>query len=371
MSPPRSARPKPFSLDKIKCRIVSGPHPDDPNRWYWQAVTYGDGEQRTIWTGWGSVEEVKAALAPLLMGMQAAPSRREDRVSTVQDLLEVWLAWQLGQPNLSEGRKLNSKKEAEHVAAVIGDVLILRLDTTTLTEYQRVRLREGASTGVIRNEISTVIQAWNWGGERGLAPERRLRRPRLQHKSVRNDYVPDLVEFWKAVDALPDSRPWARTMLLLLGATGARPSEIAALTWEDIHWRRRTVRLDGKTGKRLAVVSQEVLDELAPHRPDPATGRVLSVSLTTARVDIRKILRDACVAANVTPFLPMSIRKMVENAMFDAGADPGVVSRQLGHTPEVSLRHYRRAKSARVDEVLARAGIGTRPDGNCIGSAET
>ncbi len=363
-------RPKPFALDNIKCRVVRGPHRDDGGSWYWQALVYEDSRQITVWRGWATAEEAKAALAPLLMGMQAAPSKRADRVSSVRDLLEVWLAWQLDQPHLSEGRKANSKKEAQHLAVVIGDVLIVRLDTTVLEEYQRVRLREDASTGVIRNDISTMIQAWNWGGERGLAPDRRLRRPRLKHKPKRIDYVPDAVEFWKAVDAVPDRRSWARTMLLLMGATGARPGEIATLAWEDIHWRRRRVRLDGKTGERLASVQQAVLEELAAIQPDPATGRVLPVSVTTARVDIRKILREACEAAGVPRFLPKQVRTMVENAMFDAGADPGVVSQQLGHTPEVSLRHYRKAKAKRVEEVMEGAGIGIRPGGNVLSMAE-
>ena len=88
-------RPKPFALDEIKCRVVRGPHRDDPNRWYWQAVTYNDKQKNTVWTGWGTVAEVRAAVAPLLMGLEVAPANRDDRVNTVQDLLEVWLAWQL------------------------------------------------------------------------------------------------------------------------------------------------------------------------------------------------------------------------------------------------------------------------------------
>ena len=290
-------------------------------------------------------------------------------MESVKDLMETWLAWQLGQP-VSEARKDNSKKEARHLVTVIGDVLISRLNTTTLGEYQRVRLLQAASTGTVRNEISTMIQAWAWGGERGLAPKERLRRPQLKHKPSRTDYEPDAVEFWKAVDAVHEGRAWARTMLLLMGATGARPGEIATLRWEDIRWRRRKIRLDGKTGVRLASVQQAVLDELAPAKPNPATGRILPVSATTARTDIRKILRKACENAGVPRFLPKQIRTMVENAMFDAGADPGVVSQQLGHTPEVSLRHYRKAKAKRVEEVMEGAGIGIRPGDNVLSLAE-
>lgn len=367
MSPRKSSgRPKSFSLDQIKCRVLRDPKASDPSRWYWQAVRYEGGVQVHVWAGWATAEEVRKALAPILLGLQAAPSKPEDRMETLKDLLETWLAWQLGQPHLSEGRKANSRKEAQHLVSIIGDVVIVRADTTTLEEYQRVRLREGAATGVIRNEISTMIQAWAWGGERNLAPDRRLRRPRLKHKARRIDYVPDAVEFWKAVDAVPEDRAWARTMLVLMGATGARPGEIAALTWDDIHWRRRTIRLDGKTGERLASVQKSVLDDLEAIKPDPAVGRILPVAISTARIDIRKILRKACEDAGVPRFLPKQIRTMVENAMFDAGADPGVVSAQLGHTPEVSLRHYRKAKAKRIEEVMEGAGIGVRPGGNVV-----
>ena len=366
-----SGRPKPFTLDRIKCRVLRGPHRDVPERWYWQAVRYEDGEQVHVWAGWATSDEARTALAPLLLGLQAAPSKPKDRMDTLKDLLETWLAWQLEQPHLSEGRKDNSKKEARHLVTVIGDVLIPRLNTTTLEEYQRVRLRQGTSTGTIRNEISTMIQAWAWGGERGIAPKERLRRPRLRHVPKRDDYLPDMVEFWKAVDAVSETRPWATTMLILMGATGARPFEIANALWEHVHWRRRTIRVLGKGRTwRDASVAQEVLDHLEAIKPENASGRILPVSVTTARVDIRKILREACEAAGVRRFLPKQIPTMVENAMFDAGADPGVVSRQLGHTPEVSLRHYRKAKARRVEEVMEGAGIGVRPGGNVVSLAE-
>ncbi|MCK6572708.1 hypothetical protein L6V77_16645, partial [Myxococcota bacterium] len=69
-------------------------------------------------------------------------------------------------------------------------------------------------------------------------------------------------------------------------------------------------------------------------------------------------------------FPPKQIRTMVDNTLFDMGADPGVVSAQLGHTPEVSLRHYRQVKAKRVEEVIEKAGLGVRPDGNVVSLAQ-
>jgi hypothetical protein len=192
-------------------------------------------------------------------------------METLKDLLETWLAWQLGQPHLSEGRKCNSRNEAQHLVSVIGDVVIIRANTTTLEEYQRVGLREGASTGVIRNEISTMIQAWASGGARNLAPGRRLRRPRLKHKARRIDYVPDAVEFWKAVDVVPDDRAWARTMLVLMGATGARPGEIAG----PQDGRERRVRRRSGSWRRVGAARPHARGVAPPltGRPGPSASR--------------------------------------------------------------------------------------------------
>jgi len=158
-------------------------------------------------------------------------------------------------------------------------------------------------------------------------------------------------------------------MLILMEATGARPGEIAALEWDDVNWERRAVRLDGKTGERWVKIPKVTLDELAQDAPRHGHGRVLPVTATTARGTIRKILRKACDDAGVRRFCPKQIRTMVENALFDAGADPGVVSAQLGHTPEVSLRHYRAAKSRRVEDVMEAAGLGVRPGSNVVSLA--
>ncbi len=142
------------------------------------------------------------------------------------------------------------------------------------------------------------------------------------------------------------------------------------LRWEDIYWQRRKLLLDGKTGERLGSVSQAVIDELAAIKPKNASGRVLPVSVSTARTDIRKVLKAACKEAGIPYFPPKQIRTMVDNTLFDMGADPGVVSAQLGHTPEVSLRHYRQVKAKRVEEVIEKAGLGVRPDGNVVSLAQ-
>jgi len=350
-----------MQIGPLRVRAIRGPR--DDGSWYYRAERYRDNSSETVWTGWATVERVTRILAGLVADdrLEEAPASRGEHLDTVKDLLEVWLAWQVGRSDLSPHTSRNSIKAAKHVAALMGGLLLVRLQKSSLEDYQNSRLREGAATGTIRNEISTIIQAWRWAMERryvsGLPPKR----PKLKHKPKITRYVPSTEEFWAVVDAIPESRPWAVTMLMLMEATGARSGEVASLTWADIRLERGLVRLCGKTGERWVSLPSPVKAMLAEMHMPGATGRILSVSPLSAVKDLRVLLVDACPLAGVPYFPPKQVRTMVENRLFDAGADPGVVSKQLGHTPEVSLRHYRDASSHRVQEVVQQAGLGVRP----------
>jgi integrase len=365
------ARPKPYQVGPVRVRAIRGPRAD--GAWYFRAERYRDGGSETVWTGWGTVERVTRVLAGLVADdrLDEPPEHRSEHLDTIRDLMEVWLAWQVGRGDLSPHTVRNSIKAAKHVVALLGGLLLVRLQKSSLEDYQRSRLREGAATGTVRNEISTIIQAWRWAMERSLVTGMPPRRPKLKHKPALTRYVPSPEEFWAVVDAIPDTRPWAVTMLTLMEATGARPGEVASLCWGDVRLDRGLVRLSGKTGERWVTLPQPVQVMLSGMHHPGATGRLLPVSPLTAVKDLRVLLVDACEAAGVPYFPAKQVRTMIENRLFDCGADPGVVSKQLGHTPEVSLRHYRAATTRRVQEVVELAGLGVRPapepdDGNVV-----
>lgn len=359
-----NSRPKPFEVYPLRVRVVRGPRAED-GAWYFRAERYIDGRSVDVWSGWGHRDDVARHIATLVAeGRDDEPQgRRNDRVETVEDLLEFWLSAQLGRP-ISDHTKRNNIKAAKHLVRRLADKAVARLNTATLqTYYDERRTQDGAASRTVGNEVSTVIQAWNWarGQEHPLVPDRQLKRPLIRHRDRLTRYLPDTDEFWAVWNAVPESQQWAKTMLILMEATGARSGEIADLTWSDINWRRKQVRLDGKTGERWIRLAERALDWLRPIRPRRAVGRVLTVTRTTAVKTLRVVLVNACEVAGVRYFSPKQIRAMVENRPYDAGGDPDVVSQFMGHTPEVSLRNYRKAKKRRVDEVLLAAGIGDRP----------
>ena len=360
-----NTKPRPFSLDDIHVRVVRGPHRDHADRWYWQARQTLAGERHVVWTGWGTLDQVKVALAPLVAGQR--PARADDSVERVRDLLEVWLAWQLDRAAISPARKLNSEKECRHLAQHLGDVYLHRLNRDIIHDgLQEPALAAGLATGTVRNCISTLLQAWRWAQSptRDLVPPTRLERPTLRQRAKRSRHLPTQADFWAALEQIPVERDWVRIVMLVIGSTGCRVQGIATATWGDLHEERQTITLTEKGhDSREAMIPEATIAELLAFKPAGARPAhpIIDRALNTIRTDTRKIWRQACEDAGVRYAPPSKVRTMVENLLFDAGADPGVVSAQLGHTPEVSLRHYRAASAARVSGVMAAAGLGPRP----------
>lgn len=370
----RTTKPRPISLDDIHVRVIRGPHRDHADRWYWQARQTNGGKRELVWSGWGTADEVKVALAPLVAGQR--PARPDDSVERVRDLLEVWLAWQLDRAAISPARKLNSEKECRHLVAHLGDVYLHRINRDLIHDaFQEPALASGLATGTVRNAISTLLQAWRWAQSptRDLVPQHRLERPALRQRAKRSRHLPTQADFWAALEQIPADREWVRMVMLVIGSTGCRVQGIASATWSDLHADRGTITLTEKGhDSREAMIPAETVTALLAFRPAAArpADMIIGRALNTVRTDTRKIWRQACTAAGVRYAPPSKVRSMVENALFDAGADPGVVSAQLGHTPEVSLRHYRTAKSERVGAVMAAAGLGVKPDKDVISLAE-
>ena len=61
-------KPAKLKLDPVTAYPRRGPR---EGRWYWQAVRREGGKQITVWTGWGTRDEVRRTLAALVAGGRA------------------------------------------------------------------------------------------------------------------------------------------------------------------------------------------------------------------------------------------------------------------------------------------------------------
>ena len=78
----------------------------------------------------------------------------------------------------------------------------------------------------------------------------------------------------------------------------------------------------------------------------------------------QRYLKTACKEVGVRYFTCHAVRRMVIDQYYENGVDVGTVAQQLGQSPQVALRYYRRATRMRQREAVLLAGIGEPVDSN-------
>ena len=151
--------------------------------------------------------------------------------------------------------------------------------------------------------------------------------------------------------------------------TGARPGEVAALTWFDVDLDEGTIRIVAtKTGGRVRVlrVSPSVIAALTHHRRRQAEERLLMGDLwptehdalvfrsesgtpldaANARRFVRAIARDAGIG-HLTPY---ELRHTHASILSDAGTHAEALSDRMGHRDSrTTLAHYRHQLAPVID----------------------
>ena len=151
-------RPKPVTVGRAHARVLRGPREDGAH--YWQARVHEDGGARVVWSGWATAEGIVRELAALVArdGL-SAPAPRPSAIVTVRDLLETWTAAQQARADIRPNTLLNYELAARHLAAVLGDVRLDRLDLPALERFRDQRLRGGASTGTVWLQVGVLSTA--------------------------------------------------------------------------------------------------------------------------------------------------------------------------------------------------------------------
>jgi integrase len=161
---------------------------------------------------------------------------------------------------------------------------------------------------------------------------------------------------------------WLHVML----GTGARPGEVAALTWFDVDLDAGTIRIVAtKTGGQVRVlrVSPTVVDALTQHRKRQAEERLLMgdkwpaehdalvfrsetgtpIDAANARRFVRAVARDG----GISHLTPYELRHTHASILSDAGTHAEALSDRMGHRDSRTTLAYYRHQLAPVIEVGA------------------
>lgn len=368
----KPATPKSRIVGEARLRVVRGP--DEEGLWYWRARRHEGGKEINVWAGWASPSDADKAVMDVLRGAPAAKAD-SSKPETVRDLCEVYLGRQEDRADLTEATTLTLKNMLKRVVAGIGDVLLERLDASTLERHRDTRLRAGGAPATIKAELKRLRAAWTWGQEIGIVPMRALPRPTIKVTPRNCTTTPERGDITAVLTHLDG---WMRVAVLLYAATGVRLGELAAVEWGDdaredetrtvgaMHLSRAVLHVVGKTGHRDVPLAPPVVRLLTEWRGTSTTGSIWPVTPGTLKAKVLPALTAACAAAGVPRFTAQGLRRAAVDLLYRSGADIQSAASVMGHSPTVAMQAYRRATAEDRRSAVALARLGYFDEGVVI-----
>lgn len=229
--------------------------------------------------------------------------------------------------------------------------------------------RQWVSDWTVSNVIGTVQRPFNWASRQGLIPSNPFRVVRHRTGQPRRPLADE--EFRSLLRATGPSRRWPRDfvrtrtpkrpsraarfrhVLLFMRNTGARPSEMAALTWNDVdlengvailreHKTARTQRTPRPRVIQLVPVVVRLLRYLASRCP-LSTDRVFLTARGTPWnrwnlcLRMRRLREKANVPADAKLY---GIRHQFGTQSIVNGVDLKTLAELMGHTTTRMTEHY-------------------------------
>jgi len=213
-----------------------------------------------------------------------------------------------------------------HLARYFEGVDVADLSTERVADYATTREDEGAARETVRKELVTLKRALETAKALGKYDgDPRAIMPRWKVRYVPRKRWLTPKEFRALLGALTNARH--RLWLMLAVYTGARMSEVSALTWGDYDRKTRTLRIQGtKTdgSDRHVPVPAPLRAELTGkhERNEPIAGTWTKVNRDLAR---------ACLRAKVPRVSPNDLRRTYASWLVQSGQTSYVVSQLLGH----------------------------------------
>ena len=154
-------------------------------------------------------------------------------------------------------------------------------------------------------------------------------------------------------------------ILLLLARLGLRAGEVAAITLEDVDWRRGELLIHGKGGRDdllpLPCDLGEALVSYLRRRPESYSRtlflKVLAPAGPVSGAVVCGVVHGACVRAGIPPLGPHRLRHTAATGMLRAGASLAEIGQVLRHRERKTTAIYARV-DRRALRALARAWPG-------------
>lgn len=141
--------------------------------------------------------------------------------------------------------------------------------------------------------------------------------------------------------ACAGKRAHLRPLLIAALDTGCRRGELLQLTWQDVDFEGRTIRIRATTTKtqrsRVIPISNRLLEELTSLYQATAEAHEIIFGVKT---DVKRSFTAACRAAEIDDFHFHDCRHTAITRMIRAGVPPALVMKISGHTQMQTFTRY-------------------------------
>lgn len=244
------------------------------------------------------------------------------RESTTPDLVIFKITQQPPTAARKVPRSLHIHRETLAKESAKTDYLRKTLAQTKMSEVSYGQLQtfvftmvqEGYSASSVHKEVAILRQlfnhartAWKWA-KLALNPTKDLKLPELDNG---RDRILTELEWNKLVEPLARyDNPYALPLVCLMLESAMRSCEpLTLMTWDDIDWDNRILRLpDGKSGKRDVPLGPGALLILSQMRARLPEAKPEDLVFPTTYEALKKAWREACKDAGITGVKPHDLR---------------------------------------------------------------
>ncbi len=263
------------------------------------------------------------------------------------------------------GRKSLKRAEdgANRLTEFFGEARALDITGDRVTAYIRSRQEVKAKPATIRYELAVLKRGFTLA----LRAGRLTQRPYIASIEVRNTRTGFFEEpdFRAVLQHLPED---VAPLVEFLALTGWRVGEALPLTWAQVDFTAKTVRLEPGTTKNeeartfpfRAFPDLERLLQRQRERTtalEKATGQIIPFVFHRAGVPIRYFKtawQNACTAAGVPGRLVHDLRRTAVRNLERAGVPRSVAMKLTGHKTESVYRRYAIVSEADLSEGVAK-----------------
>lgn len=255
-----------------------------------------------------------------------------------------------------------------------GELNMSQIDHITIREYMATLYQAKRKKTSISRKLATLRTFFRFLCREQIVeinPARLVSSPRLEKRLPKVISIDEVIQFIETPDAETELGRRDRAILELLYATGCRVSEVAGMNFEDIDFKRETIRVRGKGRKERFVPFgskakealgryidvRSVLLAVAPEHKRDTQAVFLNYQgtrITTRSIGrlVDKYVKECAMANNISPH---SLRHSFATHLLSAGADLRAIQELLGHARLSSTQIYTHVSIDQLMQVYDKA----------------